>query len=205
MDLKVLDAKGKQTDVVKGSDILFSKEYNEGLVHQLVTSHLANARRGTRSQKTRSDVKASNRKPYRQKGTGRARAGTVASPIWRGGGRAFPSSPKENFSKKINRKMFRAGMAAILSQLVREDRFSVIEDLDIDSPKTRLLAQKIQQFGFDSVLLITAVDENLYLSSRNLANFKVLEPKQVDPVSLIRYGNTLITKDAVQKFEEVFL
>lgn len=200
----MIDANGKATSSVNGSDTLFGREYNESLVHQVVTAYMANARQGTRSQKGRSDVNKSNRKPWRQKGTGRARAGTAASPLWRGGGRIFPSSPEENFSHKVNRKMFRAGMASILSQLVREGRLAVVDSFDIEAPKTKLLAQKVKGMGFDNLLVITdSVDQNLFLSSRNLPNVLVLEPAQADPVSLMRFGNTVITKSAVAKIEEM--
>lgn len=200
----MIDAKGKATSSVDGSDTLFGREYNESLVHQVVTAYMANARQGTRSQKGRSDVNKSHRKPWRQKGTGRARAGTASSPLWRGGGRIFPASPDENFSQKVNRKMFRAGMASILSQLVREGRLAIVDSFDIEAPKTKLLAQKVKGMGFDSLLVITdSVDQNLFLSSRNLPNVLVLEPAQADPVSLLRFGNTVITKSAVAKIEEM--
>ena len=189
---------------MKASDELFGREYNESLVHQVVTAYLANARMGTRAQKGRSDIAKSTRKPWRQKGTGRARAGMASSPLWRGGGKIFPNSPDENFSHKVNRKMFRAGLAAILSQLAREGRLAVVEDFALESPKTKLLAQKVKEMGLDNVLIITdKLDENLILSARNLPNILVIEPRQADPVSLLRFNNTLITKGAVAKFEEM--
>jgi large subunit ribosomal protein L4 len=204
MDLKMIDGKGQAMSSLNGSDALFGREFNESLVHQVVTAYMANARMGTRAQKGRSDVNKSKKKPWRQKGTGRARAGKASSPLWRGGGRIFPSSPDENFSQKVNRKMFRAGMASILSQLVREGRLAVVDSFNVESPKTKLLADKIKGMGFDSLLVITdSVDENLYLSSRNLANVLVLEPSQADPVSLLHFGNTVITKGAVAKIEEM--
>ena len=204
MDLKLLDAKGKATASVKASDELFGREYNESLVHQVVTAYMANARRGTRSQKGRSDIAKSTRKPWRQKGTGRARAGMASSPLWRGGGKIFPNSPEENFTHKVNRKMFRAGLAAILSQLARDDRLAVVEDFVLASPKTKILADKVKGMGLQNVLIITdRVDENLVLSARNLPNVLVIEPKQADPVSLLRFNNTLITKGAVAKIEEM--
>ena len=204
MELKLIDAKGQSTASVKASDELFGREYNESLVHQVVTAYLANARMGTRAQKGRSEIAKSTRKPWRQKGTGRARAGMASSPLWRGGGKIFPNSPEENFSHKVNRKMYRAGLAAILSQLARDGRLAVVEDFALASPKTRLLAQKVRDLGMENVLIITdKLDENLVLSARNLPNILVIEPKQADPVSLLRFDNTLITKGAVAKIEEM--
>ncbi|MGH8632113.1 MAG: 50S ribosomal protein L4 [Burkholderiales bacterium] len=204
MELKLINDKGQPTASVKASDELFARDFNEALVHQVVTAYMANARQGTRAQKARGDVNRSHRKPWRQKGTGRARAGFTGSPLWRGGGRIFPSSPEENFSQKVNRKMFRAGMAAILSQLVREGRLSVVDSFSLEAPKTKLLAQKVKGMGFESLLVITdSVDQNLYLSSRNLPNVLVLAPGQADPVSLLRFDNTVITKGAVAKIEEM--
>ena len=205
MDLKLIDDKGQSSATVAGSDALFGHAYNEALIHQLVTAYQANGRSGTRAQKGRSDVNKSHRKPWNQKGTGRARAGQANSPLWRGGGKIFPSSPDENFSQKVNRKMFRAGIAAILSQLVRENRLSVVEQFAIDAPKTKLFAQKIKGFGLTgSVLVVTdKFDDNVFLSSRNLAGVLVLEAREVDPVSLVRYDNVLLTKAAVAQFEEI--
>jgi large subunit ribosomal protein L4 len=204
MELKLIDAKGQPTASVKASDELFGREYNESLVHQVVTAYMANARMGTRAQKGRSDIAKSTRKPWRQKGTGRARAGMASSPLWRGGGKIFPNSPEENFTHKVNRKMFRAGLAAILSQLAREGRLAVVEDFALNAPKTKLLAQKVKEMGLENVLIITdKLDENLVLSARNLPNILVIEPKQADPVSLLRFNNTLITKGAVAKIEEM--
>ena len=204
MELKLLDAKGQSTASVKASDELFGREYNESLVHQVVTAYMANARMGTRSQKGRSEIAKSTKKPWRQKGTGRARAGMASSPLWRGGGKIFPNSPEENFTHKVNRKMFRAGLAAILSQLARDGRLAVVEDFALTSPKTRLLAQKVKEMGLENVLIITdKLDENLVLSARNLPNVLVIEPKQADPVSLLRFNNTLMTKGAVAKIEEM--
>jgi large subunit ribosomal protein L4 len=204
MELKLINDKGQATASVKASDELFGREYNESLIHQVVTAYMANARLGTRAQKGRSDIAKSTRKPWRQKGTGRARAGMASSPLWRGGGKIFPNSADENFSHKLNRKMFRAGLASILSQLAREGRLAVVENFMVDSPKTRQLAQKVKGMGMDSVLIITDnLDENLVLSARNLINVLVVEPGQADPVSLLRFSNTLITKGAVAKFEEM--
>lgn len=204
MELKLIDDKGTPVASVHASDTTFGREYNEALVHQVVTSYLANARSGTRAQKDRSEVSHSTRKPWRQKGTGRARAGMTSSPLWRGGGKIFPNSPDENFSHKINRKMYRAGMRAILSELARQGRLAVVEDFKVEQPKTKLLAQKLKGMGFNKVLVVTdAVDENLYLSSRNLPNVLVIEAQRADPYNLVRYPQVLLTRNAVKKFEEL--
>jgi large subunit ribosomal protein L4 len=204
MDLKLIDDHGQAAATVQASDTLFGRDYNEALIHQLVVAFQANARQGTRKQKGRSEIAKSTRKPWRQKGTGRARAGRASSPLWRGGGKIFPNLPDENFSHKVNRKMYRAGIASILSQLAREDRLAVVDDLRVDAPKTKLLIQKLKGMGFDSVLVITdAFDENLYLSSRNVPGVLVLEAHQADPVSLIRYPRVLLTRGAVSRFEEM--
>lgn len=204
MELKVINDKGVESSKLQASDALFARDFNEALVHQVVVAYQANARSGNRAQKDRTDVKHTTAKPWRQKGTGRARAGMSSSPLWRGGGRIFPNSPEENFSQKLNRKMYRAGMAAILSQLAREDRLSVVESIGVDAPKTKLFSDKIKGMGFDSVLVITeGFDENVYLASRNLPNVLVLEVSEADPVSLVRFPKVLITKSAVAKFEEI--
>jgi large subunit ribosomal protein L4 len=204
MELKLINEQGKPASTLQASDALFGRDYNEALVHQIVVAYQANARSGNRAQKDRTDVRHSTKKPWRQKGTGRARAGMTSSPLWRGGGRIFPNSPDENFSQKVNRKMYRAGMASILSQLAREDRLAVVENFSVEAPKTKLLMQKIRSMGMDSVLVITdSLDENLYLSSRNLPNVLVLEVSEADPVSLVRFGNVLLTKGAVAKMEEM--
>lgn len=204
MELKLIGDNGQSDASVSASDALFAREYNESLVHQLVTAYLANARSANRAQKGRSDVAKSTRKPWRQKGTGRARAGMASSPLWRGGGKIFPNSPDENFSHKINRKMYRAGIGAILSQLVRENRLSVVENFIVDAPKTKSLAQKLKDMGLDEVMIITdSVDENLYLSSRNLPHVMVVEAGHADPVSLMRFANVLITRGALTKIEEL--
>jgi large subunit ribosomal protein L4 len=204
MDLKLIEGNG-QSATVAGSDALFGRDYNEALIHQVVTAYQANARQGTRAQKARGDVNRSHKKPWRQKGTGRARAGQANSPLWRGGGKIFPSSPDENFSHKVNRKMYRAGMASILSQLVRENRLAVIDGLAVDAPKTKLFAQKIKGLGLTgSVLVVTdKLDDNVFLASRNLPDVLVLETREVDPVSLVRFENVLLTKAAVSQFEEM--
>lgn len=204
MELKLINDQGQATASVSAPDALFGREYNEALVHQVVTAYLANARAGTRAQKGRSDVNKSTRKPWRQKGTGRARAGMASSPLWRGGGKIFPNSPDENFSHKVNRKMFRAGICSILSQLVREGRLSVVDKFTVEAPKTKLLTRKLKDMGLDEVMIITdTVDDNLYLSSRNLPNVLVVEAGQADPVSLIRASRVLVTRGAVAKFEEM--
>ena len=204
MELNVINDQGKPTAKLAASDAAFGREYNEALIHQVVTAYMANARLATRAQKDRGTVKHSTKKPWRQKGTGRARAGMTSSPLWRGGGRIFPNSPDENYSHKLNRKMYRAGMLSILSQLAREDRLVVVDKFTIDAPKTKLLAQKLQGMGMDNVLIITdSLDENLRLSSRNLPNVMVVDVGHADPVSLIRYGKVLMTKAAVGKIEEL--
>ena len=203
MDLKVINEKGEAQQALAASDQLFARDYNEALVHQVVVAYHANGRQGTRQQKTRSEVRHSTKKPWRQKGTGRARAGMTSSPLWRGGGRIFPNKPDENFSQKLNRKMYRAGMASILSQLVREDRLSVIDGLAIDAPKTKLLAGMLAGIGAQDVLILTdKLDDNLYLASRNLANVLVLEARHADPVSLMRFERVLVSRAAVKHLEE---
>jgi large subunit ribosomal protein L4 len=204
MDLRIIDDQGKPSATLAASDALFARDYNEALIHQVVTAYQANGRQGTRAQKGRADINKSHKKPWAQKGTGRARAGQANSPLWRGGGRIFPSSPDENFTQKVNRKMYRAGIASILSQLVREERLSVIEALALDTPKTKQFAQKIKGFGFEGTLLlvIDKLEENLLLASRNLPDVLVLETREVDPVSLVRFRNVLMTKAAVAQFEE---
>jgi large subunit ribosomal protein L4 len=203
MELKVINEKGEAQASVAASETLFGRDYNEALVHQVVVAYQANGRQGTRAQKTRADVRHSTKKPWRQKGTGRARAGMTSSPLWRGGGRIFPNNADENFTQKVNRKMYRAGMASILSQLVREERLSVIEALSLAEPKTKLLAGKLAAMGLAHVLILTdELDENLYLSSRNLPNVLVLEARHADPVSLMRYEKVLVTRAAVKHLEE---
>jgi len=206
MDLKLINEQGQDAGVVSAADTLFAREYNEALVHQLVTAYMANGRSGDRAQLTRAEVRHSTKKPFKQKGTGNARAGMTSSPLWRGGGRTFPNKPDENFTQKVNRKMFRAGMAAILSKLVRDGRLRVIDGIAVDAPKTKMLAGKVKGMGIDNrVLIITPeVDDNLWLSSRNLANVLVLEPRHADPVSLVRFDQVLITRDAVKSFEEMY-
>jgi large subunit ribosomal protein L4 len=204
MELKLINEQGQAGAAISVSDSLFGREYNEALVHQLVVAYQANARSGNRAQMTRAEVRHSTKKPWRQKGTGRARIGTTASPLWRGGGRAFPNSPDENFAHKINRKMYRAGIASILSQLAREDRLTVVESFTVDAPKTRLVAQKLKSMGVESALLVTDnLDDNLMLAARNLPNVLVLEPRHADPLSLIRFPRVIVTKAAIAKLEEM--
>ena len=205
MQLELLNEQGQATDRVDASDTVFARDWNEALVHQIVVAYQANARVGTRAQKSRATVAHSTKKPFRQKGTGRARAGMTSSPIWRGGGRTFPNSPNENFTHKVNKKMYRAGMAAILSQLARDGRLAVVDSIGVDAPKTKLLAAKLKAMGLDSVLVIAdAVDDKLALASRNLANVLVIEPRHADPVSLVHFKKVLLTKGAIPQIEEMF-
>ncbi len=206
MELKVINENGKAGKSMSASDDLFGREYNEALVHQLVTAYQANARSANSKQKGRSEINKTNHKPFAQKGTGRARAGRASSPLWRGGGKIFPNLPEQNYSQKINRKMYRAGLASILSKLVSEGRLSVLDSLSVEAPKTKLLAEKINGMGLKDarVLIITdSIDENMYLASRNLPNVLVLEAHQADPVSLVRFPNVLVTRTAIAKIEEM--
>lgn len=206
MELKLIDKNGKAAKKgVTVSEGTFGREFNEALVHQVVVAYMANARTATRAQKGRDTVAHTTHKPYAQKGTGNARSGMSSSPIWRGGGRAFPNSPNENFSHKVNRKAYRAGMQAILSELVRQDRLSVVEEFNVETPKTKALVEKIKGLGYASgVLVLTdGFDENLYLSSRNLPNVMVVEAQYADPVSLVRFPNVVATTAAVKKLEEI--
>jgi large subunit ribosomal protein L4 len=204
MQLDVINEQGQSTAKVDAPDTVFARDYNEALVHQIVVAFQANARLGTRAQLDRAMVKHSTKKPWRQKGTGRARAGMTSSPLWRGGGRIFPNSPDENFTQKVNKKMYRAGMAAILSQLVREGRLSVVESISVDSPKTKALAQKFKAMGLDSVLVIThEMPDNLLLASRNLTNVLIVEPRYADPLALVHYKKVLVTKGAMEQLKEM--
>jgi len=206
MELKLIDKNGKPAKSgVEVSELTFGREFNEALVHQVVTAYMANARVATRAQKDRAEVSHTTRKPWNQKGTGRARSGMSSSPIWRGGGKAFPNKPDENFSHKVNRKMYRAGMQSILSELVRQDRLAVVDDFSVASPKTKLFNDKIKSLGYgDSVMVVTdSFDENLYLSSRNLPHVLVVEAQYADPVSLVHFPKVIVTKGAVKKLEEM--
>jgi len=205
MQVELLNDQGIASSKVDVPDTVFGREYNESLIHQVVVAFQANARQGTRAQKDREQVKHSTKKPFKQKGTGRARAGMTSSPLWRGGGRIFPNMPDENFTQKINKKMYRAGMASIFSQLAREGRLAVVDSLTVDSPKTKVLADKFKAMNLKSVLVIAdEVDENLYLASRNLVNILVVEPRYADPVSLVHYKKVLVTKAAMDKLKEMF-
>jgi len=203
MELKTISDNGA-AGTVQAPDAVFGRDFNEALVHQLVVAYQANARIGSRAQKDRGAVRHSTKKPWRQKGTGRARAGMTSSPLWRGGGKIFPNSPDENFTHKVNRKMYRAGIAAILSQLAREDRLRVVDKFTVDAPKTKLLAQKVKSLGFEELLVITDdMDENLMLSARNLRHVLVMSAGNANPVALVRFPNVLLTKGAVAKLEEL--
>lgn len=210
MQLELLNEQGQATAKVDAPDTVFARDYNEALVHQVVVAYQANSRQGTRAQLDRGEVKHSTKKPFRQKGTGRARAGMTSSPLWRGGGRIFPNRPDENFSQKINKKMFRAGMAAIFSQLAREGRVAVLDSLKLEAPKTKLLASKFKAMGLgtgtdNSVLVIAdQVDDNIALASRNLANVLVVEPRYADPLSLVFFKKVLVTKGAMEQLKEMF-
>jgi large subunit ribosomal protein L4 len=203
MELKLLSANG-EAGKIEALDTIFGRDFNEPLIHQIIIAYQANARSGNRKQKGRSEIAKSTRKPWRQKGTGRARAGMASSPLWRGGGRIFPNSPEENFSHKVNRKMYRAGVCSILSQLAREGRLVVVDDFSIDAPKTKLLAEKIKAMGLNSALIIIdQADENLELASRNLIDVMVVEPRYADPLSLVHYESVLVTKAALGQIQEI--
>ena len=206
MELKLLNEQGLVAGSnVAAADTVFGRDYNEALIHQIVVAYAANARSGNRKQKDREEVHHTTKKPWRQKGTGRARAGMSSSPLWRGGGRIFPNSPDENFTHKVNKKMYRAGICSILSQLAREERLVVVETLSIDAPKTKLLSKKLQGMGLESVMIITdTIEENLLLASRNLPHVLVVEPKHADPMSLVFYKKIVVTKAALAMIEEMF-
>jgi large subunit ribosomal protein L4 len=203
VELSVVKPGNKKPGKVSVSDVAFAREFNEDLVHQVVTAYLAGARQGTRAQKNRSAVRGGGKKPWRQKGTGRARAGTIRSPIWRSGGVTFAASPQDH-SQKVNRKMYRAALRSIMSELARQDRLVVVESLEVEEPKTRLLAKQLSDYGLDSVLIVSdEVGENLYLAARNLHKVDVRDVDGVDPVSLIAHDKVMVTVDAVKKFEEM--
>ena len=200
MELNIATGKGGTVQV---SDVAFGREYNQDLVHQMVTAYLAGARQGTRAQKTRSDVSGGGKKPFRQKGTGRARAGTIRSPIWRGGGTTFAARPQDH-SQKLNKKMYRAGMQSIVSELARQERLVVVESFDLEAPKTRALIAKLAELGMAEALIVTEdVSENLYLASRNLYKVDVRDAAAVDPVSLINFDKVVVTVAALKKLEEI--
>ena len=204
MEITLLQDNGQLGAGIQASPEVFEREYNEALVHQVVVAYQANARSGNRAQKDREQVKHSTKKPWRQKGTGRARAGMTSSPLWRGGGRIFPNSPEENFTHKVNKKMYRAGMRSILSQLAREGRLNVVDQFSLDAPKTKLLAEKVKGMGLESVLIILdEVSENLYLASRNLHKIAIVETQHADPLSLVQFQKVLVSKAAIAKMEEL--
>lgn len=203
MELSVLKPGNTAAGTVSVSDVAFAREYNEDLVHQVVTAYMAGARQGTRAQKTRSDVRGGGKKPWRQKGTGRARAGTIRSPIWRSGGVTFAARPQDH-SQKVNRKMYRAALCSIMSELARQDRLVVVESLDLEAPKTKLLVKQLGEYGLEAALIVSVdVGENLYLAARNLHKVDVRDVDGIDPVSLIGHEKVVVTVDAVKKFEEM--
>jgi large subunit ribosomal protein L4 len=203
VELSIVKPGNEQSGTVSVSDVAFAREYNEDLVHQVVTAYLAGSRQGTRAQKNRAAVSGGGKKPWRQKGTGRARAGTIRSPIWRSGGVTFAAKPQDH-SQKVNRKMYRAALRSIMSELARQDRLMVVESMDVEAPKTKLLVKQLGEYGVDNVLIVTAeVGENLYLAARNLHKVDVRDVDGVDPVSLIGYEKVMVTVDAVKKFEEM--
>jgi len=205
MELKIINTKGEAVGVVAVDPAVFAREYNEALVHQVVTAFLANARSGNSSQKTRSEIAKSTRKPYNQKGTGRARAGMASSPIWRGGGRTFPNKPEENFTQKINRKMYRIAMSSIVSKLVRDERFIIADAVSVATPKTKGFVQILKNmslFGGSVLMVVENLSEDLFLASRNLVNILILEPHQVDPYTLLRCDKVVFVREAVEKLQE---
>jgi large subunit ribosomal protein L4 len=203
VELSIVKSGNADAGTLSVSDATFAREYNEDLVHQAVTSYLAGARQGTRAQKNRADVRGGGKKPWRQKGTGRARAGTIRSPIWRSGGVTFAAQPQDH-SKKLNRKMYRAALKTIVSELARQERLVVVEALDLEAPKTKLLVSELNGYGVNSVLLVTnELSENLYLASRNLQKVDVRDVQGIDPVSLLAHDKVMMTVDAVKKIEEM--
>lgn len=204
MELNVQSTAGQPAKKIQVSDSSFGAEYNEGLVHQVVTAYMAAARSGTAAQKTRSEVSGGGAKPFKQKGTGRARAGTIRSPLWRTGGKTF-AAVTQDYSQKVNKKMYRKAIQLILSELVRQDRLVVVDEIAIESPKTKLLASALKGLGLDNVLIVSAqVDDNLYLASRNLKNVEVCGVSAIDPVSLIGFQKVLITVESLKLIEEKF-
>lgn len=203
MELSIVKPGNEDAGALSVSAANFDREYNEDLVHQVVTSYLAGARQGTRAQKNRADVRGGGKKPWRQKGTGRARAGTIRSPIWRSGGVTFAARPQDH-SVKVNRKMYRAALKTIMSELARQGRLLVVETLDVDAPKTRLLVEQLAAYGVSSALLLAdEVSENLYLASRNLQKVDVRDVQSMDPVSLLAHDKVMVTVEAVKKIEEM--
>jgi len=203
VELSIVKPGNTDAGKVSVSDVAFAREYNEELVHQVVSAYLAGARQGTRAQKNRAAVRGGGKKPWRQKGTGRARAGTIRSPIWRSGGVTFAAQPQDH-EQKVNRKMYRAALRSIMSELARQERLIVVESLDVEQPKTKLLVKQLADYGLDNVPIVGAeVGENLYLAARNLHKVDVRDVDAVDPVSLIAYDKVMVTVDAVKKFEEM--
>ena len=203
MKVQLMSGTGSASEL-QVSDAVFAAAFNEPLVHQVVVAYQATGRQGTRKQKTRSEVRGGGRKPWRQKGTGQARAGTIRSPLWRGGGKVFPASPDENFEQKVNRKMYRGALRSILSELLRQGRLVTVAEFRMDQPKTRALVDKLKQLETPDVLIVTdAPDQNLSLAARNLPDVDVRMVGAADPVSLIRHAKVILTQGAVQKFEEM--
>lgn len=202
MELNIVSPEGAQ-GTVSVSEVAFGREFNQDLVHQAVVAYMAGARQGTKAQKTRAEVSGGGKKPWRQKGTGRARAGTIRSPIWRGGGATFAAKPR-NFEQKLNKKMYRAALQCILSELNRQNRLIVVESFDVDAPKTKALVQKLAQYDLTDALIVTEeMSENLFLASRNLYKVGVIDVQGVDPVSLIGFDKVVVTVPALKKFEEI--
>ncbi len=203
MKLQVTSEAGKESGI-EVSDTVFAAAYNEPLVHQVVVAYQATGRQGTRKQKTRSEVRGGGKKPWRQKGTGQARAGTIRSPLWRGGGKVFPSSPDENFTHKVNRKMYRGALRSILSELLRQGRLVTVSEFNMDQPKTKILAEKLKKLDIADVLIVTdTLDNNLALAARNLPDVDVRTVNQADPVSLVRHDKVIMTQGAVKQLEEM--
>ena len=206
MNLDLIDRDGKKVKTVDVNDSIFNHSYNEALIHQILVSYQLNARGGNRAQKDRSMVKCSTKKPWKQKGTGRARAGTAASPLWRGGGQHFPSSPEENFTKKVNKKMYKAGIKSILSQLVREERVSVVDEINLDNHKTKNFLQIIGKcLSTKTLIVCKSIDENLKYATRNVPNLFVVSPESLDPLVLTKSKKILISTEAIPKLESMFL
>lgn len=202
MEINIATANGAAAGTLSVSDVAFGREFNQDLVHQAVVAYMAGGRQGSKAQKNRSDVSGGGRKPWKQKGSGRARAGSIRSPLWRGGGTTFAARPR-NFDQKLNKKMYRAAVQCILSELVRQDRLVLVEDFDVESPKTKSLLVKLNAMNLTNALIVgDAVSENLYLAARNLHNIDVRDAQAVDPVSLIRFDKVVVTVAALKKLEE---
>jgi len=203
MKVQLMNATGTASEL-QVSDTVFAAPYNEPLVHQVVVAYQATGRQGTRKQKTRSEVRGGGKKPWRQKGTGQARAGTIRSPLWRGGGKVFPSSPDENFTHKVNRKMYRGALRSILSELLRQGRLVTVSEFNMDQPKTKALVEKLKKLDTADVLIVTdTLNNNLALAARNLPDVDVRTVSQADPVTLVRHEKVIMTQDAMKKLEEM--